>query len=187
MSGLFKHHQEPQSLTPAFRKATQGDLPRIMEIFKASFEGQVPPKLYINYHFTFAQMIGDLGYHFNVASLGKKVVGFTIVDNKREPNAALLDVIGVDPAVQGQGLGKALLQEAEKAATNFNKPKLKLEVRENNATAIGFYKKQGYHSTGILPNAYWWDGVNGIAMEKQLAAQAQDNARKPARPSVINP
>ena len=81
MSALSKHHQEPQSLTLAFRAATQSDLERIMEIFESSFEGQVPSKLCINYYFTFGQMIGDPKYHFNVASLDRKMVGFAIVCN----------------------------------------------------------------------------------------------------------
>jgi len=182
MSALSKHHQEePQSLTLAFRRAAQGDMPRIMEIFRSSFEGQVPPEQYKNYYFTFAQMIENPKYHFNVASLNKKMVGFSIVDNVRERNAAILDVIGVDPTVQGQGLGKALLQEAEKAAANFHKPKLKLEVRENNTSAIGFYKKQGYHPVKVIKNYYMWDGINAIVMEKQVATAAQDNTKKPSR------
>jgi ribosomal-protein-alanine acetyltransferase len=160
----------PQQLTPVFRRAAMRDMPRILDIFEASFEGQVPANTMLEYrNKTFPAWSKDLRFQFMVASLGEKIVGFAVVDNYFSPGVANLTAIGVDPAVQGQGIGQGLMAEAEKIASRFPQPTLILEVRENNEKAIRFYNRLGFEIVGTLPQYYSWDKMNAYVMRKDIS------------------
>lgn len=173
---------QPRKLTPLFRRAVEGDIPRVMEIFKRSFKGHAPDLEIDLYKIIFEETISDLRYHFTVAVQNGKVEGFAFINSVDTPrNAANLDVIGVAPAAQGTGIGKGLMREAEKATARFRRSRLQLQVREDNASAIGFYKKLGYSEVGFIPFYYVWDGTHALVMEKQVPAIAQDNVPKPLK------
>ncbi len=74
--------------------------------------------------------------------------------------------LGVAPAHQRRGLGKALLAAAE---ARLKRPFVRLTVRESNLPAIRLYQRVGYTVVGRHP-AYYRDGEAGLIMEKQLSA-----------------
>src|SRR5690606_41992509 len=61
---------------------------------------------------------------------------------------ARLYSIAVAPGFGGKGVGRALLDAAEKAAFDHDRMMLRLEVRQDNARAIAIYEKAGYHRIG---------------------------------------
>lgn len=71
------------------------------------------------------------------------------VDEKDAPVAFMLltgehmDALFVDPDVRGCGIGKLLIEHALTLA-----PELTTNVNEQNAQAVGFYKKMGFTVTG---------------------------------------
>ncbi|CAM7472041.1 acetyltransferase [Citrobacter sedlakii] len=71
------------------------------------------------------------------------------VDEKDVPVAFMLltgehmDALFVDPDVRGCGIGKLLIEHALTLA-----PELTTNVNEQNAQAVGFYKKMGFTVTG---------------------------------------
>ncbi|HHG8787648.1 TPA: acetyltransferase [Citrobacter sedlakii] len=71
------------------------------------------------------------------------------VDEKDVPVAFMLltgehmDALFVDPDVRGCGIGKLLIEQALTLA-----PELTTNVNEQNAQAVGFYKKMGVTVTG---------------------------------------
>ncbi|EHG7582908.1 MULTISPECIES: acetyltransferase [Citrobacter] len=71
------------------------------------------------------------------------------VDEKDVPVAFMLltgehmDALFVDPDVRGCGIGKLLIEQALTLA-----PELTTNVNEQNAQAVGFYKKMGFTVTG---------------------------------------
>lgn len=71
------------------------------------------------------------------------------VDEKDVPVAFMLltgehmDALFVDPDVRGCGIGKLLIEHALTLA-----PELTTNVNEQNAQAVGFYKKLGFTVTG---------------------------------------
>lgn len=71
------------------------------------------------------------------------------VDKKDVPVAFMLltgehmDALFVDPDVRGCGIGKLLIEHALTLA-----PELTTNVNEQNAQAVGFYKKMGFTVTG---------------------------------------
>jgi ribosomal protein S18 acetylase RimI-like enzyme len=58
--------------------------------------------------------------------------------------------LAVDPAAQGQGLGRQMMQASEDWILGQRIPKLQLMVRSDNAAAIGFYAKLGYTDAAVV-------------------------------------
>jgi ribosomal protein S18 acetylase RimI-like enzyme len=166
------------SLSVAFRRATGKDLKPVMKIFKKCFDDQMPEE-YCGYKDFFKKAAGDLRFHFIVATWGAEIVGFALVNNKLSP--ASLDIIGVDPSYQSIGIGSKLMEEAEQAAARLHSPKIQLNVRADNATAISLYEARCYHQVRTLDKYYPHGDVDALVMEKPLTALIQDNARQRVR------
>lgn len=60
---------------------------------------------------------------------------------------SFIGALFVDPAHQGKGVGRALIEEAQSRCTA-----LTLAVYEENHAAIGFYEKMGFHKVLKQPN-----------------------------------
>jgi ribosomal-protein-alanine N-acetyltransferase len=82
--------------------------------------------------------------------------------------SARLYSLAVNPAYQGQGLGRKLLLSVIKESRQKNIQTLKLEVRRRDHRTINLYKSVGFTETEILKN-YYEDGADGIKMTYQLA------------------
>lgn len=52
--------------------------------------------------------------------------------------------LAVDPAYRREGIGTALMKEAEGLLAQKSCPKLNLQIRENNSELQAFYEKLGY-------------------------------------------
>ena len=74
----------------------------------------------------------------------------------------------VDPSCQGQGLGHRLLDACEQAALDRDCVTLRLEVRPDNAAAIGLYEAHGYRRFDVVED-YYEDHAEALRYEKQLA------------------
>jgi GNAT superfamily N-acetyltransferase len=59
-----------------------------------------------------------------------------------------LTSMAVEPKLQGQGVGRALLEAAEKAAREWPTQAIRLDAFDANAGAGGFYAKCGYKEVG---------------------------------------
>ncbi|MBQ5946040.1 acetyltransferase [Massilia sp. ST3] len=57
-----------------------------------------------------------------------------------------VDALFIDPAHNGRGLGRAMLEHAARLLGA-----LTVDVNEQNAAAIGFYERMGFHRTGRSP------------------------------------
>ena len=69
-----------------------------------------------------------------------------------------------------QGIGSALVTEAEKWARGAGITKLELHVFPHNEPAIALYRKLGFHEEGVRTRQYRIDGryVDAILMAKHL-------------------
>lgn len=76
---------------------------------------------------------------------------------------AELDLIAVQPGLQGQGLGQAVLEEWLK---DLGPCRVLLEVAENNIRARNLYLKFGFSAYHERKN-YYPDGQTAILMEKK--------------------
>ncbi|MCL2315960.1 MAG: GNAT family acetyltransferase [Actinomycetia bacterium] len=61
-----------------------------------------------------------------------------------------INLLAVDPARRGEGLGAALLAHAEAALAALGCPKINLQVRPENADVAGFYERCGYEPFQVI-------------------------------------
>ena len=92
------------------------------------------------------------------------LVGFVAGEAHRRDGFGWIITIGVLPEFQGQGIGQALLLEAERG---MNVSRVKLTVRRSNARAIELYTRCGYRWV-TTSRGYYHDGEDGLIMEKEL-------------------
>lgn len=90
-----------------------------------------------------------------------RIVGFVDLDarerrvDKTTPNPYLSDLI-VDASRRGQGLGRALMLEAEEEARRWGFPAVYLKVRKSNARGFGLYASLGYQVLWEWPGEGVW-------------------------------
>ncbi|MBY0578867.1 MAG: GNAT family N-acetyltransferase [Burkholderiales bacterium] len=84
-----------------------------------------------------------------VCSDGAGIAGS--VHLEKSGDCALLGMLAVRPRMQGRGMGKRMLAEAEKAASKiWGCGKTKMTVLTYRAELIAFYERRGYRRTGIF-------------------------------------
>ncbi|MGL6279547.1 MAG: GNAT family acetyltransferase [Gaiella sp.] len=86
---------------------------------------------------------------FLVASRGGRVVGSVMAGYDGHRGSAYY--LAVDPSERGWGLGRALMDEAERLLGAAGCPKVNLMVRSDNAPALGFYAELGYAIDDVVP------------------------------------
>ena len=61
-----------------------------------------------------------------------------------EGHRGWIQYLGVDPRCQRQGLGRAIMEEAERLLREAGCPKINLQVRTSNTGVIEFYRRLGF-------------------------------------------
>jgi ribosomal protein S18 acetylase RimI-like enzyme len=85
---------------------------------------------------------------FLVGVLDGKIVACVMAGY--EGHRGWLNYLAVDPLHQREGLGKAIVEEAEDRLRAFGCPKVNLQVRTSNTAAIDFYKRIGYSIDDVV-------------------------------------
>ena len=98
-----------------------------------------------------AAMLGATFSGLVVESRGQ-LLGYTIA-SFGGGDADLL-VIALAEQYRGSGMAERLLKALVKQLQACRTEQLFLEVRESNASAIGFYRKQGFEAVGVRKNYY---------------------------------
>jgi [ribosomal protein S18]-alanine N-acetyltransferase len=75
-----------------------------------------------------------------------------------------IHTIGVDPAYQGRGVGRRMLDELLKIAAGGV---VHLEVRTDNATAIALYRSVGFTEVGLRRRYYRVSGADAYTMRRE--------------------
>lgn len=86
------------------------------------------------------------------------------------PHEAYIQTIAVAPAMQGRGIGTALLSTLIDEATRRGVAHLDLEVRADNDSAQRLYERHGFAKIAVRPNYYQPSGTDAVVMRKELAA-----------------
>lgn len=95
------------------------------------------------------------------------ILGDAVVLYRKGSRSARLYSVVVSPKARGRGVGAKLLTHCEKAAKKRGCTALRLEVREDNAAAIGLYRTRGYDLIGRR-KSYYEDGGAALQMRKQF-------------------
>ena len=93
-----------------------------------------------------------VGYYCQVLELDGLIVGYAIM-SKGVGESHLLNLC-IDPDMQGQGLGRLMLDYLIEAAQRMHSEMLLLEVRPSNMAAIRLYDKAGFNTVGNRNNYY---------------------------------
>jgi ribosomal protein S18 acetylase RimI-like enzyme len=81
-----------------------------------------------------------------------------------EGHRGWINYLGVDPVHRRQGLGRAIMAEAERLLRAAGCPKINLQVRATNTDVIAFYERLGYQVDPV------------VSLGKRLAADDQGSA-----------
>ena len=97
-----------------------------------------------------APMVADFARHLDrdrvvVFELDDVIAGYAIVID--DGHRALLDNIAVDPAFQGKGIGRALVDDAERHAATLGYEALDLYTNVVMTANIAWYRKLGFMET----------------------------------------
>ncbi len=100
-----------------------------------------------------------------VAELGGRVAGALILLLRRNSGWARIYSVAVDPQLRNLGLGRRLIEAAEKVARRERRCGMSLEVRIDNAGARALYQRMGYQEHATLA-AYYEDGAPGVRLRR---------------------
>ena len=67
-----------------------------------------------------------------------------------EGHRGWINYLAVAPEHQGKGFGRAIMAEAEKLLEQAGCPKVNVQVRESNSSAIEFYQRIGYRIDDVV-------------------------------------
>ncbi|MGI9002242.1 MAG: ribosomal protein S18-alanine N-acetyltransferase [Pseudonocardia sp.] len=119
----------------------------------------------------FRYEVASSGHHYLAARDGGRLVGYAGLVFVADPPDAEAEVhtIGVDPAHQRRGIGRALLRGLltvadAAAATVF------LEVRTDNAAALRLYEAEGFMVVGLRKRYYQPSGADAHTMRREPRA-----------------
>lgn len=139
------------------------DLARCAELERILFDGEDPWSERI-----FSSEL-DSGYHYVGAYVdGHGLVGYAGMSliGGRELEANVHN-IGVDPAWQRRGVGRALLTALLAKADEASAPVF-LEVRTDNEAAIGLYEAHGFSRIGLRRKYYQPSGADAYTMVRPV-------------------
>lgn len=86
---------------------------------------------------------------------------------RKPPFEYEVHTIGVDPAYQGQGIGRRLLDELLQFADDGA---VYLEVRTDNEAAIALYTSVGFDQIGVRRRYYRVSGADAYTMRREAGA-----------------
>ena len=144
------------------RAARLPDLDALVELENRSFVTDRVSRAQYRRH------IGSASVVVLVAESDGRFVGSALVFLRRRSRRARLYSIAIDHESRGIGVGAALLRAAEATARDNARDRLYLEVREDNAAAIGMYESRGY-VRGPTLHGFYEDGADARRYEKALA------------------
>lgn len=137
------------------------DLPALLAL-EAGFPGdRLSPR-------QFRHHLGSPRARLRVIEVDSTVTGYLLLLRHARRGPWRLYSLVVDPACRGLGLGQRLLDDALRQAADAGAPALDLEVREDNAAAIGLYRRHGFVERGRRPG-YYDDGAAALRMRHALA------------------
>ena len=151
-------------MTVELRTMTEDDLPAVLALEEDLFSPDT---------WTASMYRDELRHtdsrHYLVAENGGGVVGWAgLIAYADEAHVA---TIGVARGRQGEVIGARLL-EALLAEADRRSPVVLLEVRADNARAIGLYERRGFAAIGRRPRYYQPSGTDAVVMRRERGPRA---------------
>lgn len=150
-------HSEPVTVGAL----TRADAQRCAELEAQLFDGDDPwPAA------AFHRELASAHNHYVGARVGELLVGYAGISRlgRTPPYEYEVHTIGVDPAYQGRGIGRRLLDEL---LTFSHGGAVYLEVRTDNEAAIGLYESVGFEQIGLRKRYYRVSGADAYTMRRE--------------------
>lgn len=156
-------------MTVVYGKLKPSDAARCAELESQLFQGDDPwPER------AFLAELGAKHIHYVAARTRiespaqpaeSKLIGYAGIARlgRVRPYEYEIHTIGVDPAYQGQGIGRRLVSELIELASGSV---IFLEVRTDNAPAIGLYESFGFVNVGLRRRYYRSSGADAYTMRR---------------------
>ena len=94
-----------------------------------------------------------------------------------EDGAGYFGMFSVNPSLQGGGIGKAVLAEAERIAReHWRCPSMRMTVIDIRDELIAFYERRGYRRTGIKKPFPYGDARFGLPKREDLRFEVLEKA-----------
>lgn len=141
-------------MTIDIRQATEADLPAILELYRQPELDDGLALSLTRAKALFERMQQYPNYHLYVAASNGAVVGtfaLLIMDNLLHLGrpSGVVEAVAVDPACQGQGIGKAMMQFALEQCRRAHCYKLALSTNLKRKEAHAFYESLGFTKHGF--------------------------------------
>lgn len=146
---------------PTIRTALPSDIDALLRVEEACFETDRLSRRSFNYFLSRARA------ELFVAEAGGAILGYGLVLFHRGTALARLYSLAVLPEAQGRGVAQLLLLHSEQTARTHDTVAIRLEVRADNARAIGLYTRQGYKPFQTLHH-YYEDEGDAWRMQKPI-------------------
>ncbi|OBG22395.1 ribosomal protein S18-alanine N-acetyltransferase [Mycobacterium sp. 852002-51057_SCH5723018] len=140
---------------------TPADAERCAELEAVLFPGDDPwPAVAFN-----RELAGSHN-HYVGARTGGTLVGYAGISRlgRKPPFEYEVHTIGVDPAYQGRGIGRRLLDDLLAFADGGA---VYLEVRTDNEAAIALYRSSGFEQIGLRRRYYRVSGADAYTMRRE--------------------
>ena len=142
------------------RPATETDIPALVAL-----EQSFPPEDRFPIR-TWRRLLRGQTMAYAAVSDGE-ICGAAVYLYRAGTKAARLYSLTVAPGHRGQGIAAALMQAGEADALARGCGRVRLEVRQSNATAIRLYERHGFRVMAQIPS-YYPDGETAARMEKTI-------------------
>lgn len=141
-------------MTIDIRKATEVDLPAILDLYSQPELDDGVMLSITQAKALFEQIQQYPNYHLYVAELNGSIVGtfaLMMMDNLLHLGrpSGVVEAVAVDPACQGQGIGKAMMQFALEQCRHAHCYKMALSTNLKRKNAHAFYESLGFTKHGF--------------------------------------
>lgn len=150
----------------------RADVARCAELEAQLFDGDDPWPAS-----AFTAELGSRHNHYVAARTADKLVGYAGITRLGllAPHEYEIHTIGVDPAFQGQGIGRRLLDTLMDFADGET---VFLEVRTDNAAAIALYRGAGFVEVGVRKRYYRASGADAYTMRRERRRSGRRRGRE---------
>lgn len=173
-----------------FRPASEADVPAIVALVESAYRGDASRVGWtteadlLDGRRTGADDVGTcIGRPGSVILLAERAIaphGYELLACAHlaiEDGAGYFGMFSVRPTLQGGGIGKALLAEAERVARDeWKLPAMRMTVIDVRAELIAFYERRGYRRTGLTKPFPYGDERFGLPRRQDLRFEVLDKA-----------
>jgi ribosomal-protein-alanine N-acetyltransferase len=154
-------------VTVSYGALAVGDADRCAQLEAQLFPGDDPwPAA------AFVRELDSKHNHYVAARVDDVLVGYAGITRlgRKPPYEYEIHTIGVDPDFQGKGIGRGMLDHLLVIASGGA---VFLEVRTDNAAAIGLYESVGFVSVGLRKRYYRVSGADAYTMRRSAVGTTQ--------------